>query len=245
MKSCWLQRGTGGDCLLFVSGWGMGPEPFTAVDFGPIDVLLIYDYRSMESSAVVPLVPQQRLHLLAWSMGVWAAAWLARYDPLFARLRFSSTTALGGTLFPLDERCGIPAAQFKTLLDTFSPANMEQFYHSMFASAEEAERFLHYLPRRSSTELREELHSLYECSSTTQLPDIYNRRLVTARDRVFSPRNQVRAWGRERCETLPLPHFPFYQAAGLKAVLSFPPKPLAGEESPLPCQAEDTLQPAR
>jgi len=222
MKCCWLRRQNGSCCLLFLSGWGMGPEPFAEVDFGPADVLLAYDYRSMDSSGLLSLLPKGgRLHMLTWSMGVWAAAWLARHDPLFAKLRFSSATALGGTLSPVDDRCGIPAEHFTAMLDNFSPATLEQFRRSMFDSEEEAERFLRCPPRRPLAELREELEQLHTLcrSGSVQLPDICGRRIVTARDRVFPARNQVRAWGRERCEVLPLPHFPFYQQAGLKALL--------------------------
>ncbi|MGX9726280.1 MAG: pimeloyl-ACP methyl esterase BioG family protein [Candidatus Electronema sp. VV] len=231
MNSYWLRRGNSGDCLLFLSGWGMGPEPFADVNFGLADVLLVYDYRSMDSGRLFSLLPEGgRLHLLAWSMGVWAAAWLARHDPLFAGLCFSSATALGGTLSPVDDRCGIPAGNFAAMLDNFSPAALEQFRRSMFDGEEEAERFLRCPPRRSPAELREELEQLHTlCQNSAELlPDIYSRRIVTARDRVFPARSQIRAWGRERCETLPLPHFPFYQQAGLKALRPPLLKPPAG-----------------
>lgn len=222
MNSCWLRRGGNGDCLLFLSGWGMGPEPFADVNFGLSDVLLVYDYRSMDSGSLLSHLPKGgRLHLLAWSMGVWAAAWLARHDPLFAGLCFSSATALGGTLSPVDDRCGIPAGNFAAMLDNFSPATLEQFRRSMFDGEAEAERFLSCPPRRAPAELREELEQLHALcqNSAEDLPDIYSRRIVTARDRIFPARSQIRAWCRERCETLPLPHFPFYQQGLLKELL--------------------------
>ncbi len=232
MKTCWLKQTGGDDCLLFLSGWGMGLEPFADVDFGPADVLLVYDYRSMDSSSLRPLLPKSgRLHLLAWSMGVCAAAWLARHEPFFAGLHFSSATALGGTLSPVDDRCGIPAKNFSAMLDDFSPVALEQFRRSMFDYEEEAERFLRCLPRRSPEELRAELEQLHELlrKEAEPLPEIWNRRIVTARDRVFPARNQVRAWGREQCEILPLPHFPFYQQAAMRLLCPALPAPPAEE----------------
>jgi biotin synthesis protein BioG len=213
MKSCWLQRKRSNDCLLFMSGWGMGPEPFSEVDFGLTDVLMVFDYRSMDSSELFKLLPAGNLHLLAWSMGVWAASWLSQHDPHFAALRFSSSTAIGGTLSPIDNRCGIPVQDFEEMLGSFSPAKQESFYRSMFDCDEEAERFLLCKPCRSVELLWDELENLYKLcrsSGSARLPDIYNRRIVTTRDRIFPARNQVRAWGKENCVSGALPHFPFY-----------------------------------
>ncbi|WP_417912426.1 alpha/beta fold hydrolase [Candidatus Electronema sp. TJ] len=211
MRSCWLRRGEGKDCLLFMAGWGMGPEPFQDADFGCADVLMLYDYRSMDDSFLAELPQEKPLHLLAWSMGVWAAAWLAEHRPCFAALRFSTATAVGGTLRPIDEQRGIPTESFEKMLDEFSPLVLENFYRSMFSSSEEAERFLVRRPQqRPWQELREELRCLRDlCHSCPPPPDIYSRRIVTSRDRIFPARNQLRAWGRDCCETLPLPHFPF------------------------------------
>lgn len=213
MKSCWLQRRGSKDCLLFMSGWGMGPEPFAEVNFGLAEVLMVFDYRSMDSSELFKLLPESNLHLLAWSMGVWAAAWLSQHDPRFAALRFNSSTALGGTLCPIDDRCGIPVKGFEEMLGGFSQAVLENFYRSMFDCEEKKERFLRCKPDRPAEELREELNCLYNlCRSGSggNLPDIYSRRIVTARDRIFPARNQVRAWGKENCASLVLPHCPFY-----------------------------------
>lgn len=209
MKSCWLKRGSEKDCLLFMAGWGMGPEPFQDANFGETDVLLVYDYRSMDDSLFAALPQNQHLHLLAWSMGVWAAAWLAEHGPLFSTLRFSTATAIGGTLRPIDDQYGIPAQAFAAMLEGFSPASAEDFYRSMFDNREEAKLFLARRPQRPWQDLRDELSYLRDlCRSSSVPPDIYSRRIVTSRDRIFPARNQLRAWGRDRCETLPLPHFP-------------------------------------
>ncbi|WP_417914238.1 pimeloyl-ACP methyl esterase BioG family protein [Candidatus Electronema sp. JM] len=214
MKSCWLPRGGGKDCLLFLAGWGMGPEPFQDVDFGKADVLLVYDYRSIDDSLFAALPQEKTLHLLAWSMGVWAAAWLAEHGPHFAALRFSTATAIGGTLNPIDDQKGIPAQSFEAMLDDFSPLILENFYRSMFDSEADAEHFLARRPQRPWQELREELRCLRDlCRSSPAPPDISSRRIVTSRDRIFPARNQLRAWGRDRCEILPLPHFPFFSSA--------------------------------
>jgi biotin synthesis protein BioG len=213
MKSCWLQRKGSKDCLLFMSGWGMGAEPFAEVDFGFADVLMVFDYRSMDSSELFKLLPESNLHLLAWSMGVWVAAWLSQHDPRFATLRFNSSTALGGTICPIDDRYGIPVKGFEEMLGGFSQAVLENFYRSMFDCEEDEERFLRCKPERPVDELQDELTNLYKMclSRSILLPDIYSCRLVTTRDRIFPARNQIRAWGKKNCASLVLPHCPFYQ----------------------------------
>jgi biotin synthesis protein BioG len=163
------------------------------------------------------LAQSKNLHLLAWSMGVWAAAWLARPGHIFSKLSFQSATAIGGTLRPLDDEHGIPEQNFAKMLARLSPAGVEAFYRAMFDQQEQAERFLRCRPQRSCTELREELSCLRElcCSQTEEPPDIYSRRLVTSRDRIFPARSQLRAWGgRKRCLAAALPHFPFYEQEG-------------------------------
>jgi biotin synthesis protein BioG len=152
-------------------------------------------------------------------MGVWAASWLSQHDPRFAALRFNSATALGGTLSPIHDHCGIPVKDFEEMLGSFSLARQESFYRSMFDSEAETERFLRCKPCRSVELLWDELENLYKLcrNSSSRLPDIYSRRLVTARDRIFPARNQVRAWGKENCTSLALPHCPFYRDLSLSA----------------------------
>ncbi len=213
MKSCWLRRGGGRDCLIFLAGWGMGPEPFAELAAGSADVLLLYDYRNLDDDAVfAELTGREQLHLLAWSMGVWVTAWLRQHSELFSVLHFHSATAIGGTLRPVDDQHGIPVQGFADMLRDLSPEKAEAFYRSMFDCEEEAKHFLCRRPQRACDELRDELgclHGLCRCSG--DVPDIYSRRIVTSRDRIFPSRNQLRAWGRQNCLAAALPHFPFYR----------------------------------
>jgi biotin synthesis protein BioG len=195
-----------------MAGWGMGPEPFAELASGPADVLLLYDYRTLDDAVLAGLTGREHLHLLAWSMGVWAAAWLKQHSELFSTLHFQSAAAVGGTLRPVDDRCGIPAQGFAEMLRDLSAKKAEAFYRAMFEREEEAERFLRRRPQRACAELREELACLRQlCRCSREMPDIFSRRIVTSRDRIFPARNQLRAWGRQNCLAAALPHFPFYR----------------------------------
>ena len=187
----------------------MGPEPFQAMAAWPVDLIMVYDYRSLEDcdlSALLADNKNYRIHLLAWSMGVWAAGGLLQ------DFSFNSATAIGGTCSPIDDKYGIPCRLFDDTISDFSSAVLTNFYTSMFDSPEQADQFLNHRPDRPLEELREELIALRTaCRTRPEVPNIFNRRIVTTRDRIFPARNQIRAWSRDNCESIALPHFPFYQ----------------------------------
>ncbi len=213
MKSCWLRHNGYSDCLLFMAGWGMGPEPFTAIDFGRIDVFMTYDYSSLNDTVLVELLDRDKLHLLAWSMGVWVAAWLAQQGGIFSSLHFESSTAIGGTLRPVDDKQGIPVQVFEDMLQGLSAEKIDNFYFSMFDSRNEARDFFCRRPQRTCEALHEELKYLHELchNSLEDMPDIYTHKIITGRDQIFPARSQLRAWGRQHCTVASLPHFPFYR----------------------------------
>ena len=108
MQGCWLNREGTQSCILFMAGWGMGPEPFKELVHGPVDVIMVYDYRNLDDFEISTLLPDtRRLHLLAWSMGVWAAG------RLLADIDFASATAIGGPCRPIDDKRGIPGQVFE------------------------------------------------------------------------------------------------------------------------------------
>ncbi len=217
MQTRWLNREGNRDCILFMAGWGMAPEPFLTLDAGAVDVLMVYDYRDLDNRDLCAQLlsiknrnKNYRWHLLAWSMGVWVAAQLL--DDFCSTFPFSSATAIGGTCRPIDDKQGIPGHVFDAIINQFSPAGLTAFWSSMFDSKEQEKHFLNHAPARPAEELKQELINLRKaCKQLPEPPDIFQRRIVTSRDRIFSARNQVRAWGRKNCDTVTLPHFPFYQ----------------------------------
>jgi hypothetical protein len=52
--------------------------------------------------------------------------------------------------------------------------------------------------------------------------DIYTRKIITSRDRIFSGRNQMRAWGKGCGDVRNWPHFPFYQLTDWRELLANP-----------------------
>jgi len=191
-----------------MAGWSMGSEPFRDCVFSESDLFLCFDYRDLSLPDLSWLPEYERVDLLAWSMGVWVAA--ATLAPM--RDCFTSATALAGTLHPIDDRRGIPVAAYEKMEHSLTATELQDFHVSMFNDPEEAQRFLRNRPDRSLASVRKELRCLRDHVRATAVPeDIFSRRIVTSRDRIFPARNQIRAWGRGLYEQHKWPHCPFYQ----------------------------------
>ncbi|MDH3348567.1 MAG: DUF452 family protein [Desulfobulbaceae bacterium] len=202
-----------GECLLFLAGWGMDPIPFSDLAAPKSDLIFCYDYQEIDIGSLHNLSTQyEKIHLIAWSMGVWVGAHLFSKVPNF----LASATAVNGTLSPIDERCGLSKTAYRAMLDNFSSTALNGFYDEMFSKQSERERFSDHCPRRSPRNIHRELEILYEqFLHHGPALDIYDRKIVGTQDRIFSARNQARAWGRGNCEILPVAHFPFYTWNGL------------------------------
>ena len=186
----------------------MDPAPFRSIPVIEHDLLMVYDYREIEPAAMIRLTEQyDSLHLVAWSMGVWVAGkFFSDYKD-----RFTSSMAINGTLSPINDQFGIPVKAFDTMINDFSPTVLDAFYRDMFDQQDQAGQFFSTRPNRSPESILSELQTLRHLY-TEQGPgdDIFDRKIVGSRDRIFPARSQQRCWGKENCERIQAAHFPFY-----------------------------------
>jgi len=216
MRTEWLQRHQGRECILFFSGWGMDPTPFHELPAADLDLCMFFDYRELHPVDLGSFSGYHQLHLVAWSWGVWMASHLLADQAAL----FSSATAIGGTLLPVDQQRGIPPESYDSMLDHFGPEVLDTFHREMFDDPDQLARFLMLRPQRPLAELRDEMAAC-RAAFLQAGPgrDIYSRALITSRDRIFSGRNQMRAWGKGRGEVTAWPHFPFYALADWRDLL--------------------------
>jgi biotin synthesis protein BioG len=219
MQSAWLHHNNHQECILFLAGWGMDPTPFQALPPGDCDLYMVYDYRQLGPISLEPFAGYERLHLIAWSMGVWVAAHLLADQAA----SFASCTAIGGTLTPVDTQRGIPPEIYAEMADNFNQEVLESFYRNMFASEELLVRFLANRPQRDLHELQDEMVA-FNNFFVQYGPgkDLYTQKIITSRDRIFSGRNQMRAWGKGSGTVLNWPHFPFYFLSSWRELLPSP-----------------------
>jgi len=207
MQIRWLRQNQSSQCLLFFGGWGMDPAPFQEVPSSGHDLVMVYDYRELAPFDWTPFVSYEQVHLIGWSMGVWVAAHLLKKH----QARFASLTALGGTLSPIDDKKGIPAPSYGAMLAGFNAEVLAQFYGNMFDDKEQLTRFLAHKPQRTLEELGQEMAAFQQAfNQFGKEKDIYTRKIITSRDRIFSGRNQMRSWGKGKGLVRNWPHFPFF-----------------------------------
>lgn len=194
----------------------MDPTPFQALSPGDCDLCMVYDYRQLAPVSLEPFARYERLHLVAWSMGVWVASHLLA-DQVGS---FASCTAIGGTLAPVDAKRGIPPEIYADMAGNFNQEVLESFYRSMFDSEELLARFLEHRPQRNLHELQDEMVA-FNNFFVQYGPgkDLYTQKIITSRDRIFSGRNQMRAWGKGSGTILNWPHFPFYLLSSWRELL--------------------------
>lgn len=151
--------------------------------------------------------------LIAWSFGVWAA------ERIFAGVRFTRAVALNGTPRPAHDRYGMGARRLALTLRGLPAQGMEGFLRRAYQGA--YERLLPLLAPRSLSENIAELETLVRESAIPYTPSLtWDAAAVGDDDRIFPPENMAAYWG-ERAKIVPLPHYPFENAALIGAILGF------------------------
>ena len=103
MNYAFLHRGGNSELLLLFLGWSMDEHAVAHLASGGLDVLALWDYTAPDTAFLSETVGYRKLHLAAWSLGVFAAAkLLAGRD-----IDFAGSTAFNGTLRPVDADFGI------------------------------------------------------------------------------------------------------------------------------------------
>lgn len=208
MQTDWLAKQGRKSCIIFFGGWGMDPNPFKNIPIQTHDLLMVSDYSAPAKLDLQDLSESyEQIHLIAWSMGVWAAPFFIGDQTQI----ITTATALNGSLFPIDDKKGINRSIFKNMINNFSSQTLHDFYANMFTDSREKDRFFENLPRRTKDNIGHELAQLWKHYDTHgPAKNIYDKKIIGSRDRIFTARNQVRCWGKEQCSITKAPHFPFY-----------------------------------
>lgn len=197
----------GNELVLFFSGWASSPLLFEhLVAPANCDVWICYDYRTL-SPLPETIANYQKVHLIAWSMGVSIVERLIQLQPF----TFTSATAINGTPFPIDDSRGIPKNIFKGTLDLLNETNLTRFNIRMCGGRSVFQTF--YKPStRSLKELKSELAALYESTPPKGTPLVWTSAILGKQDRIFPAANQQKAWEERKVNvhSLEAPHFLFH-----------------------------------
>ena len=220
MKLHWQVRAGHPRLLLFFNGWGMDERLLGMVEPPPDrDLLAVGDYTDLQGEDLVraAVAHYPAADLVAWSMGVWAAATIFGSSAA----RFDKAVAVNGTGRPIDDEYGIPSGLFRATLDGFSERARDSFFRRMCDGRDTLAGFLPHAPLRKVEEQRRELLALARGAAAGVLPPgPFTSAVVGSRDRIMPPENQLRYWqGVIPCRTANLPHLPFSRGAGWCEIL--------------------------
>ena len=126
MKHYFIQQNYLPRLTLFFAGWGMDECPFMDYCSGNSDLLVCYDYRSLDFDFTL-LQGYQEIRLIAWSMGVWAASMVLQDMDL----PICESVALNGTVTPVDDLKGISQQVFEGTLEGLNEVTLEKFIRRM------------------------------------------------------------------------------------------------------------------
>jgi hypothetical protein len=203
--------------LIFFNGWGMDTARLQTWHADHCDVLAIHDYTVL-SGLPERISRYATIHVVAWSLGVWAAHQALSLTHHVDPRVFKTVLAVNGTLSPIAADTGIPPDVFRGTADHWlDPGAREKFYMRTAGDATA-------LSRRSCEDQQQELHALEQQILHAGPVDscCFTRAMIGTRDRIFPPAAQRAAWRRwpqvdvvER----PLRHDPFCSVLSWSEVL--------------------------
>lgn len=185
MKTLFLRRDGLPRLLIYFHGWSMDETVLDPASFpAGYDVLVCYDYRDLSALPAGVETYSERV-LVAWSLGVWAAA---RCRERFGFPALKLAVAVNGTLRPVGAEFGIDPAVFAgTAAHWLDPAARQNFYRRTGGGS---------VPRRDPAEQRDELLALEAMIGASPAPaDFYDLALIGRRDRIFAAARQQLFWG--------------------------------------------------
>lgn len=195
MKYKWLNKVNNDDLIVFFNGWGMDESVVSHLDFANHDLLMFYNYNSIETDfPFYELDKYSTKTLVAWSMGVMTAS-------LFD-INYDYKVAINGTLKPIDNMYGIPVRIYDLTEKNFCPKSRDIFVKNMFNG-----NFHKIDIQRNFEEQKTELIALKKYIANYEFK--YDKILISENDNIIPTKNQVRFWGLN--PNINGGHAPFFQ----------------------------------
>lgn len=206
MRMEWVNKKGQGRVVVFFNGWGMDEKSISHLS-GENDLLLCFDYRHIGQNFCPELSGYKEIYLIAWSMGVWAAANIVGEW----NIKFTGKVALNGTECPIDGRYGIPPQIYQLTEQGMDEKGREKFFTRMLNGAEEKRRFENNKPSRLLAEQIEELYAIEKQCSELKRNIKWDKIFISEKDVIFPVNNQLNWWcNRADITMLPTGHYPFY-----------------------------------
>ncbi|MDE6485553.1 MAG: DUF452 family protein [Duncaniella sp.] len=203
MKHHFTSRLNNPRLIIVFLGWAMDYRPFEALCADGYDVMVVWDYRTVDLEAELT-DGYEEIVIVAWSFGVPAAALFIAGNP---SLPVTSRIAVNGTQHPVDNTRGIPEEIFTATLENLSADSLPRFYRRVAGSGASYRSFMNCKPQRDIEELREELAII--ASRKPAVID-WDTAYAGRNDLIIPPDNQLAAWHDEASRIIEVPtsHLP-------------------------------------
>lgn len=190
MEVKWIARNVNDNLIIFFSGWGFDERCVSRIATGCFDVVVLYDYRSLEVEDITR--GYQQVTLFAWSFGVWVAGKLMHDGTIKADAAY----AISGSLCPVDDEEGIPARIFEGTLAGLNEASVGKFNMRICGGARQHAQLSDLLPKRNFDEQLEELIILGKYFATSPIldKDRWTKVLIATNDLIFPSKNLKNHW---------------------------------------------------
>ncbi len=210
MKTYIRRRETNKELIIVFGGWGTDQNAFIPFCDENHDLILYYNYSADEPLILPETKTYDRVVMIAWSLGVWAAEYM------FASMKLKPdlSIAINGTPVPADNRYGIPVDLFEGTLNRLTEAGMEKFNLRLFGNKSTLENNLDKVSKRSVNSFRDELRWMYNrIMEPNDQKYRWDIAFTSIADRIFPYENVTGYWS-QRKETkiisMDLPHYPFF-----------------------------------
>lgn len=199
------QESAAKNLILYFNGWAMTEAAIAHLSIPEsTNILVCQDYRSIDFHPPCDLSNYQRIYLVAWSMGVWAAE-LVFSQGLLPPI--DKAVSIAGTALPISDEEGIPERIFRATLNNISEENRMQFNRRM-CGGKSLKHLFESLSKRSTEEIREELQMVEKISmNNRKIEDAsskalsWSKALIPNHDLIIPPANQMRHWLRRGVPT--------------------------------------------
>lgn len=198
MKYKWLNRKYNNKLIVFFNGWGMDESAVNHMSFEDFDVLMFYDYNTLDCDFDFSLINQYlEKYLIAWSMGVMCAT-------NFSQVSYTKKIAINGTLKPIDLEFGINPKIYDLTIRNFNEKSCEKFISNMFKKGQALT-----IPKNSRTleDVHNELIALKGYSSNPSFE--YNKIIISDEDIIIPTKSQESFWGIP--SNINTGHYPFFE----------------------------------
>lgn len=185
MDLIFLQRHR--DCrklIIIFSGWSTSAEFYSNLKSADWDIAVVSNYSDLSFDSA-PLQRYSSIFVIAWSLGIVAAAHVSNFIP---KGLISAAFAVNGSLHPANDDLGIPITIYNSTEENLSPRNLMKFRKRMGLPQE----FISTCENEDIDSLKYELIKLRDDVSPAPLP--WKRVYIGINDKIFPPQSMVRDW---------------------------------------------------